>query len=195
MSKFGQLGQGTLEDSLSPAIVEALKGKRIVSVACGEHHSLAIAGAFSYLLPGYAFSLVSTKRTTSYMTSFLLCCASFCWLASLIRVIAELGDLYVWGRGREGQLGNGEKQAAATPIPVHVRTFIQNSSCYSSDHLSLSLPPSLSLRLSPSLSPGTCTRACCKGSLWKLSLRGDNRCLPCSLPHPLSSLSRLLLAL
>ena len=71
--KFGQLGLGNFEDSLQPSVIEGLKGKRIVSVSCGEHHSLAIS---------------------------------------------ELGNLYCWGRGKEGQLGIGEKVNVNTPMLV-----------------------------------------------------------------------------
>lgn len=50
------------------------RGKRIRSVACGEHHSMAVG---------------------------------------------ETGDVYVWGRAKEGQLGNGEvKPNALKPVRV-----------------------------------------------------------------------------
>eukprot|EP01132_Coremiostelium_polycephalum_P007415 gene7415-9116_t len=62
--KNGQLCQDTLKDHLDPTVIQALKGKRITQVSCGESHSLAIT---------------------------------------------HFGDIYSWGRGKEGQLGNGEK--------------------------------------------------------------------------------------
>jgi hypothetical protein len=40
----GELGIGTLEPQLDPVIIEGLKGKNIVQVSCGEHHSMAISG-------------------------------------------------------------------------------------------------------------------------------------------------------
>jgi len=72
--KFGQLGQVTeSSDHTDPVIVSALKGKRVVSVSCGESHSLAIT---------------------------------------------EYGDLYSWGRGREGQLGHGTRDNSNEPRAV-----------------------------------------------------------------------------
>eukprot|EP01113_Clastostelium_recurvatum_P015278 TRINITY_DN1847_c0_g1_i2.p1 TRINITY_DN1847_c0_g1~~TRINITY_DN1847_c0_g1_i2.p1 ORF type:complete len:799 (-),score=177.11 TRINITY_DN1847_c0_g1_i2:50-2446(-) len=72
--KEGQLGQCTTNaDQLDPAVVSALKGKRITKVSCGESHSLAIT---------------------------------------------EWGDVYSWGRGREGQLGQGDRQNSNTPALI-----------------------------------------------------------------------------
>eukprot|EP01114_Cavostelium_apophysatum_P015328 TRINITY_DN4148_c0_g2_i2.p1 TRINITY_DN4148_c0_g2~~TRINITY_DN4148_c0_g2_i2.p1 ORF type:complete len:779 (+),score=239.68 TRINITY_DN4148_c0_g2_i2:397-2733(+) len=71
--KMGQLGLGNLDDFTSPSVLEGLKGKRIVSVSCGEQHSMAID---------------------------------------------EFGDLYVWGRGREGQLANETRQNSNVPLLV-----------------------------------------------------------------------------
>lgn len=43
MVQFGQLGLGTMEDVNQPAVVEALGSQRVVLVACGWRHSLALA--------------------------------------------------------------------------------------------------------------------------------------------------------
>eukprot|EP01118_Nematostelium_gracile_P013110 TRINITY_DN4908_c0_g1_i1.p1 TRINITY_DN4908_c0_g1~~TRINITY_DN4908_c0_g1_i1.p1 ORF type:complete len:793 (-),score=171.07 TRINITY_DN4908_c0_g1_i1:23-2269(-) len=74
-STNGQLGLGVpnTKKALEPTLIESLKGKKIMSVVCGEQHSMAIA---------------------------------------------ELGDVYVWGRGREGQIGNGERMDSNLPVQV-----------------------------------------------------------------------------
>ncbi|KAF4687477.1 hypothetical protein FOZ60_003951 [Perkinsus olseni] len=77
----GNLGHGDKADVGVPKLVEALKGKRIVDVAAGGGHTMALD---------------------------------------------EKGVLYVFGRGRDGQLGRGdnvESVAAYRPVPVVVDYF------------------------------------------------------------------------
>ena len=72
-NKFGQLGVGSDEDELAPRVVEALRGKTIVQIECGEQYSIALT---------------------------------------------ELGDVYTFGRGREGQLGLGHRESVSSPAKV-----------------------------------------------------------------------------
>eukprot|EP00817_Percolomonadidae_sp_ATCC50343_P000179 CAMPEP_0117418304 /NCGR_PEP_ID=MMETSP0758-20121206/111_1 /TAXON_ID=63605 /ORGANISM="Percolomonas cosmopolitus, Strain AE-1 (ATCC 50343)" /LENGTH=1041 /DNA_ID=CAMNT_0005198725 /DNA_START=476 /DNA_END=3602 /DNA_ORIENTATION=- len=73
--KQGQLGLSPepIEQQLQPTIVEGIKRKIIVSIACGAHHSAALT------------------RT---------------------------GELYLWGMGVEGQLGNGSTTISYEPIQL-----------------------------------------------------------------------------
>ena len=76
-SKHGELGHGDFEDTVDPSVLEHLKGKVLVQVACGECHSVGIT---------------------------------------------EHGSVYTWGRGREGQLGNGTTTHKQTK-PVRVEAL------------------------------------------------------------------------
>lgn len=57
---FGSLGLGGTVFAAAPKLIAKLSNKRIVSIACGMYHSLALS---------------------------------------------DIGDVYSWGRGFEGQLG------------------------------------------------------------------------------------------
>jgi len=81
----GQIGNGTTKlHNITPCLVESLKGKKIMQVACGGSHTGAID---------------------------------------------EHGQLYMWGKGRDGQLGRGdqlESVAAYRAEPVLVPYFRDN---------------------------------------------------------------------
>lgn len=78
--KIGQLGIDGAQEALDPAVISALKGRRIVRVSASEQTSLAVS---------------------------------------------ELGDVWVWGRGREGQTAQGDAAGATQAranamVPVRV---------------------------------------------------------------------------
>ena len=54
--KDGQLGHGDTKDKTSPALVQALEGKHITQVQCGQYHTMALTSS------GYVFTWGSTKH-------------------------------------------------------------------------------------------------------------------------------------
>ncbi|KAL6057042.1 putative E3 ubiquitin-protein ligase herc1, partial [Balamuthia mandrillaris] len=72
-NSHGQLGLGHKIDRSRPEIVEALRGKRIVQVCCGQTHSL---------------------------------------------VLDATGNVYSFGSGRQGRLGNGGTHGHCIPTPI-----------------------------------------------------------------------------
>lgn len=58
-NKFGQLGIGDVNQSAYPRMIETLYCRRIVNVAAGQYHSLAVDdnGRFVFLLTYYSYTI------------------------------------------------------------------------------------------------------------------------------------------
>jgi len=65
----GQCGQGTTDDAFVPALVAALLGTRIVSVAAGRGHSACVAGACT------GRTVCAWCVRAHVTTSFVVCCS------------------------------------------------------------------------------------------------------------------------
>lgn len=76
---FGSLGLGGTVFSPAPRLINKLANKKIISIACGMYHTLALS---------------------------------------------DIGDLYSWGRGFEGQLGLLENVESAS-VPQYVPHFFK----------------------------------------------------------------------
>lgn len=128
LNNMGQLGIGSLEPNFSaePMLVEALEGKGVVQLSGGEHHSLALTeegqvyafgrgdssqlglgdGADQHLSPAKVEGLadVRIRKVTSGSNQNF--------------AVAKSGDLYSWGFGEMGQLGNAREGDEHTPFLV-----------------------------------------------------------------------------
>ena len=121
-SSFGRLGHGQERDRFTPMIVAALRGIKVVQVACGDFHTGAISdqgrlftwgkgddGRLGHdsleneLLPRPVQALSSLK--IEYVACGYVTTAA----------VTSTGDLYTWGGNEKGQLGHGDKDARHTP--------------------------------------------------------------------------------
>lgn len=121
----GQLGGGGTDDCLAPTAVEALKGQRVVAVACGAEHSVCATsdgavyawgwGRYGNLGDGESLDRhVPTRvRGLEGVAIEKVACG---WRHSA--AVDGQGRLYVWGWGKYGQLGHGDFSDQLVPKQV-----------------------------------------------------------------------------
>ncbi|CDI83812.1 regulator of chromosome condensation domain-containing protein, putative [Eimeria acervulina] len=134
---YGQLGLGggprTVE---GPQLVSALKDQNVVAVACGAQHSLCLTQDGKVFVWGYGKDGQCAEPThldvplplqvdfgDSSGTPSVGRCTQISGGEGHSLALCGEGKLYVWGRGREGQLGRGgliESPAASRDVPVEV---------------------------------------------------------------------------
>ena len=128
LNNMGQLGLGSLEPLFTgtPTLVEALEGEGVCQLVGGEHHSLALTadGAVFAFGRGDNSQLGlgdgEEQHTRPVKVGGLagvpirkLACGSNQNFA-----VAKSGDLYAWGFGEMGQLGNGRAGDERTPMLI-----------------------------------------------------------------------------
>lgn len=131
----GRLGHGDEEDQLTPRLVPAaaFNGERIVMVAAGKLHTVALSEA------GHVFTWGSdgdgqlghndqyTQRVPRQVEPGCFGGDKVVFVAAgsehTVAVTAE-GRLYTWGRNDGGQLGNGRRAVRRVPRVVSMESFL-----------------------------------------------------------------------
>uniref|UniRef100_A0A3B5K3X4 RCC1 and BTB domain containing protein 2 n=2 Tax=Takifugu rubripes TaxID=31033 RepID=A0A3B5K3X4_TAKRU len=124
---YSQLGNGTSTHGLTPALVSTnLLGKRVIEVACGSHHTIALTTdgevfAWGYNNSGQVGSGSTANQPTPRRVSSCLqnkvvvniACGQLCSMAVL-----DSGEIYGWGYNCNGQLGLGNNGNQQTPCRI-----------------------------------------------------------------------------
>ncbi|CAM9211439.1 unnamed protein product, partial [Choristocarpus tenellus] len=126
----GQLGLGDTNDQDHPVLVEALKSKGVVQVACGSGHTVVLTGDGDVYTWGrgddgrlghgdngwkYVPRLVEGLKGQRIVQAT---CGSYHTAA-----VTEAGELYTWGGGMYGKLGHGNE--SGHPRPCLVRHLVE----------------------------------------------------------------------
>eukprot|EP00094_Tigriopus_californicus_P004958 TCALIF_04774-PA protein Name:"Similar to nek8 Serine/threonine-protein kinase Nek8 (Danio rerio)" AED:0.11 eAED:0.12 QI:30/0.66/0.28/0.85/0.83/0.71/7/0/1060 len=136
----GQLGHGEIESWRSrPFPVESLKAKSITRVGAGDGFSVFSSdsgilmtcgdGSFGALGHGDWQSSGMPKLVETLLTIDVAAVA--CGPEHVV-VVGGKGDVYAWGRGKNGRLGLGHEEDCCTPQEVKINTeevFIVNAKC------------------------------------------------------------------
>ncbi|XP_038648917.1 probable E3 ubiquitin-protein ligase HERC3 [Scyliorhinus canicula] len=124
----GQLGLKDTEDRHQPNHVKLLECKKTIHISCGEEHTAVLTkdglvltfGAGSYGQLGHNSTKDEIKpRLVGYLFGkrvSQIACGSYHTLA----FVASSGEIYSFGRGENGQLGNGESGDQLVPLPVSI---------------------------------------------------------------------------
>lgn len=126
-NEYGQLGDGTTQDSLVPVQTKSLSN--ITKVAAGNGNSLALTtkgtvcawGYGEYGQLGNGSNTISANAPVSVnqisgKVAYITCGLQHCM------AVTEGGVLYVWGRNRDGQIGNSKNTNCN--IPQRIRDGI-----------------------------------------------------------------------
>ncbi|XP_055153000.1 E3 ISG15--protein ligase HERC5 isoform X2 [Symphalangus syndactylus] len=127
-NEFGQLGLGHTESKDYPSLIEALDNQKVEFLACGGSHSALLTqdgllftfGAGKHgqlghnstqneLRPCLVAELVGNRVTQ-------IACGRWHTLA----YVSDLGKVFSFGSGKDGQLGNGGTRDQLIPLPVKV---------------------------------------------------------------------------
>ncbi|KAM9804977.1 RCC1 and BTB domain-containing protein 1 [Neosynchiropus ocellatus] len=121
---YSQLGNGTTNQGVAPVLVSTnLVAKKVVEVACGSHHSMALTDAGEVYAWGYnncgqvgcgsTANQPSPRRVSSGLQS-KVAVSIVCGQTSSLAVV-ENGEVYGWGYNGNGQLGLGNNGNQLTP--------------------------------------------------------------------------------
>lgn len=127
---FGKLGNASGLNQASPVAVStqpgALQGKTVTAIDAGENHTCAVASGAVYCWGYAALGQLGNNSSTQSnvpvqvdvsgvlngltVTAIALGAAHSCAIAD--------GDVYCWGSGGHGQLGNGDTADSSVPVAV-----------------------------------------------------------------------------
>ncbi|WCJ19674.1 Regulator of chromosome condensation (RCC1) family protein [Euphorbia peplus] len=136
---YGQCGQGSTDDELSPTCVSSLLGIRIAGVSAGLWHTVCIsADGDVYSFGGNQFGQLGTGSDQAEITPRLLEAPCLedkhakvvsCG-ARHTAVITEEGEVFGWGWNKYGQLGLGDVIDRNVPCPVTIEGCVpRNVAC------------------------------------------------------------------
>ncbi|XP_036789589.1 probable E3 ubiquitin-protein ligase HERC3 isoform X3 [Oncorhynchus mykiss] len=124
----GQLGLGDTIDRPAPAPVDCLNLKKTVAVSCGgEHTAVLTKGGFVFTFGSGRYGQLGHNSLRNELRPRLV--AEF-WGAKVTQIacgrnhtlafVGSFKNIYSFGHGEQGQLGNGVKMDQSVPLPVHL---------------------------------------------------------------------------
>nr|XP_027235587.1 X-linked retinitis pigmentosa GTPase regulator-like isoform X1 [Penaeus vannamei] len=126
---MGQLGLGSTKTVHKPSCVKALKPEKALHVACGRAHTIVACGSGKVFCWGYnGDGQLGTDDQIDHQSPVLVMTLENSPVAVAAGsahsvVLADTGELYVWGSNAEGQLGL-DSEEVFTPtvltLPEHV---------------------------------------------------------------------------
>lgn len=126
IGNFCVAGHGGSKSIEKPQILKPLRDKRVVQVACGEHHSLVLTDKGYLYAWGRGFEgqlgisptieIASTPSFVKYFHKKLISSIASGSYHSM--AITDDGQLYTWGEGKMGQLGVGKCREKRLPEKV-----------------------------------------------------------------------------
>ncbi|KAK1587622.1 hypothetical protein Q3G72_014941 [Acer saccharum] len=124
---YGRLGLSSLESQWSPVVCSAFENQSLKAIACGGAHTLFLTETGRVYATGLNdFGQLGIQKNTSYALDPLE-------VSGLGKEILQIsagyhhssaitvdGELYMWGKNSNGQLGLGKKAANVIPVPTKV---------------------------------------------------------------------------
>lgn len=108
---YSQLGNGTTNHGLTPALVSTnLLGKRVIEVACGSHHTIALT----------TDGEVKSSSGIVSLRKICFCVFPFVQTVNIYRGV----QVFAWGYNNSGQVGSGS--TANQPTPRRVSSCLQS---------------------------------------------------------------------
>ena len=128
-NQYGQLGNASTTSSNIPVAVStssAIAGKRIVSITGGQQHTCAVSseglpycwgiGAFLGVSPATTSNIPVAVDTSGVLANKTILSLSAKNTSTC--VVASDNQVYCWGFGTSGQLGNGSATTTLLPVAV-----------------------------------------------------------------------------
>ena len=132
-NQYGQLGDGTATDRLSPVQITASNGSvtKFQSISVGDYYSIAIDINNNAYYTGLPF-IANNKIKSNFSISKLELCNN------RIYALSEENNLWAWGENYQGQLGDGMSITGYTPVQIMLSnksiTKFQNISAKAYDY-------------------------------------------------------------
>ncbi|KAM3831573.1 E3 ISG15--protein ligase HERC5-like isoform 2-T2 [Vipera latastei] len=123
---FGQLGLGDTEDRYIPAHVKALEQKKTVFISCGGEHTAVLSkdglvctfgsGCYGQLGHNSTCNELFPRLVAELFGAQVTQVACGRW--HTLVYVPSLGEVYAFGYGGEGQLGEGRTSNQLVPLPL-----------------------------------------------------------------------------
>ncbi|XP_058403468.1 E3 ISG15--protein ligase HERC5-like isoform X2 [Diceros bicornis minor] len=123
---FGQLGLGHTNNQDSPSLVEALASQKVEFLACGGSHTAVLtkdglvftfgAGKYGQLGHNSTQNELRPCLVTELVGNRVTQIA--CGRCHTLAYVSDLGKVFSFGSGEEGQLGNGGTHNQLIPLPM-----------------------------------------------------------------------------
>ena len=133
---YGVCGQGGAACCFQHQILKSLSDRKVMQIACGEYHSLALTQALNIYSWGRGFEgqlgigakgraeIASRPTFIPFFDKFKVKCIAAGSYYSL--AVSEQGELFGWGEARLGQLGCGKQSLVFTPQRIPVKEDIDD---------------------------------------------------------------------
>nr|XP_015106001.1 E3 ISG15--protein ligase HERC5 isoform X1 [Vicugna pacos] len=123
---FGQLGLGHTDNKDSPALIEALDNQTTEFLACGGSHSaLLTKGGLVFTFGAGKYGQLGHNSTQNELKPCLVTglignrvTQIACGRRHTLAFVSDLGKVFSFGSGKEGQLGNGGTHNQLIPLPM-----------------------------------------------------------------------------
>ncbi|XP_037385436.1 E3 ISG15--protein ligase HERC5 isoform X1 [Talpa occidentalis] len=125
-NNFGQLGLDHTDSKDSPSLIEPLDNQKVEFVACGGSHTALLtkdglvftfgAGKFGQLGHNSTQNELKPRLVTELAGSRVTQIACGRW--HTLAYVSDLGKVFSFGSGKEGQLGNGGTHNQLIPLPM-----------------------------------------------------------------------------
>ncbi|XP_054447724.1 E3 ISG15--protein ligase HERC5 [Pteronotus mesoamericanus] len=125
-NNFGQLGLGHTNDEDFPSLIEALNNQKVEFLACGGSHTAVLtkdgllftfgAGKYGQLGHNSTQNELKPCLVTELVGNRVTQIA--CGRRHTLAYVADLGKVFSFGSGKEGQLGNGGTHNQLIPVPM-----------------------------------------------------------------------------
>ena len=120
---IGRLGHGDGQDQLLPKKIEALAGRRVVAVAAGRMHSVALTADAAWSWgAGDFFRLGHGDQQIQLLPKQIEALAGQRVVAMSVRVhslaLTADGGVWSWGNNSRGRLGHGDEQDQLLPKKI-----------------------------------------------------------------------------
>lgn len=125
-NQFGQLGVGKFpKHTSSPRLVPCFEN--IVEVACGQFHSISVDSAGVVSTWGWGVhgqtghggvEDIHTPRVVEYLRKSIVVQVGAGYAHSV--ALTQRGEVFVWGSGLFGQMGNGDNKKCSWPVKVEL---------------------------------------------------------------------------
>lgn len=122
----GQLGLGHTEEKDSPSLIEALDGQKVEFLSCGGSHTALLtqdgmvftfgAGQYGQLGHNSQHNELKPRVVTALVGNRVVQVACGRW--HTLAYASDLGKVFSFGLGKQGQLGHGTKHNQLIPLPM-----------------------------------------------------------------------------
>ncbi|KAL7877117.1 hypothetical protein SRHO_G00037600 [Serrasalmus rhombeus] len=124
----GQLGLGDKEERYVPVCVKSLNQKKTVFISCGEDHTAVLTkGGLLFTFGSGCYGQLGHNSLRDEHRPRLLgglwgskVSQIACGRHHTLALIGSSKTIYSFGRGEQGELGNGQRTNQCVPLPVHL---------------------------------------------------------------------------